>query len=159
MTHAHIATGHDEAKFGVPRDDVSRAVDLVETLAPPRARRHDDARRLAASRAIAPYLESARVLFGLVRSLRDAGRVRSLEFVDTGGGFGVDYAGGDAGAEGSRCPGRRSSSAPPALAQRAHGLDDLALFVEPGRRLVAPHGVLVARVIQAKVTAPRRAGS
>src|SRR5580704_2989883 len=29
-THAHIATGHDGAKFGVPGPDVARAVELVE---------------------------------------------------------------------------------------------------------------------------------
>src|ERR1700722_3526442 len=29
-THAHIATGHDRAKFGIPRDDVPRAVDACE---------------------------------------------------------------------------------------------------------------------------------
>ncbi len=155
-THAHIATGHDRAKFGVPRGDVSRAVDLVERSP------HLELVGMTAHVgshfvSTAPYVESASVLFGLVRSLRDAGRVRSLEFVDTGGGFGVDY-GPDAGGEEPR-----PSLPPPAefiraarSAQRAVRLDDLALYVEPGRSLVAPHGVLVARVVQVKVAATAR---
>jgi diaminopimelate decarboxylase len=36
--------------------------------------------------------------------------------------------------------------------QRASGVDDLALYIEPGRSLVAAHGVLLARVVQTKVT-------
>jgi diaminopimelate decarboxylase len=40
--------------------------------------------------------------------------------------------------------------------QRAHGLDDLALYVEPGRSMVAPHGVLLATVIQPKVSSAGR---
>ena len=39
---------------------------------------------------------------------------------------------------------------------RLKGLDDLALYVEPGRCLVAAAGVLVARVIQAKVAQAAR---
>jgi len=39
---------------------------------------------------------------------------------------------------------------------KEHGLGDLALNVEPGRSLVAAHGVLVAKVIQRKVVGERR---
>ncbi len=150
-THAHIATGHDRAKFGVPRDDAPAAAELVEKSA------HLELVALSAHvgshfKTVAPYVESARVVFGLVRSMRDAGRGRSLEFVDTGGGFGVDYTG------------EASPPLPPPAefvraaraAQREMGVDDLALYVEPGRCLVAAHGVLLATVIQPKVTATGR---
>jgi diaminopimelate decarboxylase len=40
--------------------------------------------------------------------------------------------------------------------QRAAGLEDLALVVEPGRSMVAAHGVVLAKVIQTKVAADRR---
>jgi diaminopimelate decarboxylase len=40
--------------------------------------------------------------------------------------------------------------------QKEMGLDDLALYCEPGRSLVGAHGVLVARVLQQKVEEPRR---
>jgi diaminopimelate decarboxylase len=151
-THAHIATGHDRAKFGVPRGDVSRAVDLVERsphLELVGMTAHVGSHFLST----APYVESASVLFGLVRSLRDAGRAGSLEFVDTGGGFGVDYLGDDplGGASRGALPRPAEFITSALAAQRAHRLDDLALYVEPGRSLVAPHGVLVARVIQVKI--------
>ncbi len=156
-THAHIATGHDRAKFGVPREDVSRAVELVEG-SPQLELVGMTAHVGSHFVSTAPYVESASVLFGLVRSLRDVGRARSLEFVDTGGGFGVDYAGADAagGNPGASLPLPAEFIQAVRSAQRAHRLDDLALYVEPGRSLVAPHGVLVARVIQVKVAATAR---
>jgi diaminopimelate decarboxylase len=150
-THAHIATGHDRAKFGVPRDDAARAVQLVE------ASSHLELVGMSAHvgshfKTIEPYVDSARVLFGLVRSLRDAGRARSLEFVDTGGGFGVDYT-GDASPP---LPAPAEFVLAARAAQRELGLEDLALYVEPGRCLVAAHGVLVASAIQSKVTKAAR---
>jgi diaminopimelate decarboxylase len=39
---------------------------------------------------------------------------------------------------------------------RDSGLSDLTIVVEPGRSLVAPYGVLVARVVQTKQSAQRR---
>jgi diaminopimelate decarboxylase len=150
-THAHIATGHDRAKFGVPRDDAEIAAGLVEKSA------HLELVGMTAHvgshfKTIAPYVESARVVFGLVRSMRDAGRGRSIEFVDTGGGFGVDYAGDSS----PPLPQPAEFVIAARAAQRELGLDDLALYVEPGRSLVAPHGVLVASVVQVKVTATAR---
>ncbi len=150
-THAHIATGHDRAKFGVPRDDAAIAADLVEKSG------HLELVGMTAHvgshfKTIAPYVESARVVFGLVQSMRDAGRGRSIEFVDTGGGFGVDYAGDSS----PPLPQPAEFVLAARAAQRELGLSDLALYVEPGRCLVAPHGVLVASVIQVKVTANGR---
>jgi diaminopimelate decarboxylase len=94
-------------------------------------------------------VSSARVLFELVGRLRDEGKVPSLVFVDTGGGFGVDYGGGLSLRPADFVRAARSE-------QRAHGLGDLALYVEPGRSLVAAHGVLLARVIQSKVASVTR---
>ncbi len=162
-THKHIATGHDEAKFGVPRADVGRAVALVEvcpSLSLVGVATHAGSQFMSA----APYVDAARVLFGIVRALRDEGRARSLEYVDTGGGFGVDYAApapSHAGPE-VAAVGRGAGPSPEDFVraaqseQRAYGLGDLTLYVEPGRSLVAPFGVLVARVIQVKVAASAR---
>lgn len=156
-THKNIATGHDAAKFGVPREDAPRAVALVEQS--PELRlvgmsAHAGSQFLSTS----PYLDSARVLFGLVRGLREAGRARSLAYVNSGGGFGIDYAAPPPGREDAGhtrpLPGDFVRAA--LAEQRGAGLGDLALYVEPGRSLVAPYGVLLARVIQAKVAAHRR---
>jgi diaminopimelate decarboxylase len=154
-THAHIATGHDRAKFGVPRHDVGRAVQLCE------ASPHLELVGMGAHvgshfKSTGPYVESAEVLFGIVGALRGEGRLRSLAFVDTGGGFGVDY--------GERSPGEGHDALPPPadfvraarIAQERAKLDDLALYVEPGRCLVAAHGVLLARVTQVKVAGDAR---
>lgn len=148
-THAHIATGHDEAKFGVPRRDVARAVERVEASSHLRlvgVTAHAGSQFVELS----PYLDAARVVFELVRDLRAGGRCRTLAFVDSGGGFGIDY--GDAPSVPQPADFVRAVMAE----QRAFGLGDLELHVEPGRSLVAPHGVLVARVIQAKVASTRR---
>jgi diaminopimelate decarboxylase len=151
-THAHIATGHDKAKFGVPRSDVGRAVALVET-SPLLELVGMTTHAGSHFRDAGPYMESARVLFREVRALRDAGRARSLRFVDTGGGFGVDY--GDV-AEGPPWPRPADYVRAVRVEQRAHGLDDLALYVEPGRSMVAPHGLVLATVIQPKVSSAGR---
>ena len=129
-THAHIATGHDEAKFGVAAADVgargrrrSSASPHLELVGHGGARGlavHVDRRRTSRRRACSS---------SIVRELRARGRVPALAFVDTGGGFG------------DRLRRRRRASAGPARlrarrARRAAGVaasDDLALHVEPGR--------------------------
>jgi diaminopimelate decarboxylase len=146
-THAHIATGHDEAKFGVPRGDVDAAIGRIASS------EHLTLIGLGSHvgsqfSSLDAYLEAARALFGFVKRVRSLGLV-SLAFVDTGGGFGVDYGDG--------CPVRPADFVRAARAeQRAAGLDDLALYVEPGRSLVAAHGVVLAKVIQTKVATDRR---
>lgn len=146
-SHAHIATGHDEAKFGIVARDLPAAFAELE--------RAGAAVRLAGLSTHvgsmlatpAPYLESARVVCGVARERLGAGS--ALEFLDFGGGFGIDYGGAPV-------------DAPPAFVHaalallREQGLDALALVVEPGRALVAPFGVLVAGVVQSKQSGTRR---
>jgi diaminopimelate decarboxylase len=148
-THAHIATGHDRAKFGVPRDQVPRAAERIEAST--------DLTLVGMTSHVGshftdvgPYVAAAQVLFSLVRTMRDGGRLKSLQYVDTGGGFGVAYS-------------DQATVEPPSAfvmaaraEQRAARLSDLALYVEPGRCLVAAHGVLLARVVQTKETSAGR---
>jgi diaminopimelate decarboxylase len=138
-THAHIATGHDEAKFGIPKEDVGAALAAV------RAARHVELVGLAvhvgSQITSDAYLSAARALFDVTRSVRDV--KTPLAFLDTGGGFSVDYGAG--------CSARPADVVRTTReAQKAADLDDLALHVEPGRALVAAHGVLLATVIQPK---------
>ena len=147
-THAHIATGHDKAKFGVARADVARAVERIES-APELVLSSVGCHAGSQFATLEPYLAAARVVFDLVRGLRAEGRLTSLAFVDSGGGFGVDYGDG--------CSVTPSDFVRAArVEQIARGLGDLKLTVEPGRSLVASHGVLLARVIQAKVASTGR---
>jgi diaminopimelate decarboxylase len=153
-THAHVATGHDRAKFGIMREDVVAAVRRIE--ASPDLELVGMATHVGSQfMSLEPYVDGARVLLDLVRGLRDAGELASLTFVDTGGGFGFDY--GDPSAPQAATRPRPADFVRAALSeQRSRRLDDLALYVEPGRALVAAHGVLLARVVQPKVTALAR---
>ena len=144
-THSYIATGHDEAKFGVPLASVPAA---LEALGRSKQVRLVGVGSHVGSQltAIEGYLASARALFAFARDVR--GRF-PLDFLDTGGGFGIDYGDG--------CPVRPADfiRATRRL-QKELGLDDLALYCEPGRSLVGAHGVLVASVIQRKIAEDRR---
>jgi diaminopimelate decarboxylase len=139
-THAHVTTGHDEAKFGVARDDVAAALSLAHRskhVALIGISTHVGS-QLTATEA---YVTAGRVVFEVARAARERGA--ALRFVGTGGGFGIDYGEGCATKPADFVRAIRAE-------QRAAGLDDLALHVEPGRALVAAHGVLLAKVIQTK---------
>jgi len=144
-THSYIATGHDEAKFGVPLASVTDALGRIEG---DRHLRLVGVGSHVGSQLTATdgYLASASALFTFAREVRAR---FDLTFVDAGGGFGIDYGDG--------CPVRPADFMRlTRKLQREMGLDDLALYCEPGRSLVGAHGVLVASVIQRKIALPRR---
>lgn len=138
-THSYIATGHDDAKFGVA---VSRLPDALEVVARSPSLRLVGLNAHVGSQftSVDPYLAGAKTLFGLAREVRAR---FPLAFIDTGGGFGIDYGDG--------CPVRPADFIRATrVLQREFGLDDLMLGCEPGRALVAAHGVVLSRVIQRK---------
>ena len=141
-THSYIATGHDEAKFGVPLASLADAItagadlDLVGLTA------HVGSQFTSTD----AYLASSRALFKVVREVRGQ---RPLRFVDTGGGFGIDYTGTPVTSPAQFIRETRAL-------QREMGLEDLSLHIEPGRCLVGAHGVLVSKVIQPKIAGERR---
>jgi len=144
-THVHIATGHDEAKFGVPLHQVQDAVQRV--LAEPSLRLVGLTSHTGSQfTQTAPYLTAARTLLGIARDL--ANKVQ-WSFLDTGGGFGIDY--------GEGCPVRPQDfvRAVRGIATEL-GLGGVRLLCEPGRSLVGAHGVLLARILQTKITQARR---
>ena len=90
-THAHVATGHDEAKFGIA------TADLGEALAAIGAAKNVSLSGISSHVGsqffrTAPYVAAARIACELAASVRQR---FPLEFVDTGGGFGVDYTGAE----------------------------------------------------------------
>ncbi|MEP7126621.1 MAG: diaminopimelate decarboxylase [Byssovorax sp.] len=139
-THAHVATGHDEAKFGVARADLAAAWEALARSP------HLDLVGLSSHvgsqlTATGEYLAAAEVLLALAVDRRQAGA--RFEFIDFGGGFGVDYGAG--------CPVKPADFARAgAKLLDASPLAALELVVEPGRSLVAAHGALCASVISAK---------
>ncbi|MBX3127002.1 MAG: diaminopimelate decarboxylase [Polyangiaceae bacterium] len=146
-SHAHIATGHDEAKFGVIMADLPVALERVAAYAAHLRLAGLSTHVGSMLATVEPYLSSARVIVDA--ALRLGPRLAELEFLDFGGGYGIDY--------------EREPVAPPgdfaraslALLEQA-GLSRLTLVVEPGRALVAPFGVLLARTLQSKSSSTRR---
>lgn len=150
-THAGVATGHDEAKFGVPAEDLGAA---WEELA-----RAPELTLVGLSCHIGSqltredqYLHAADLLLGIAAAREAA--AGPLEYVDFGGGFGIDY-----GAAPDAAPPARFAAAVTARVL-ASPLAGRTILVEPGRCLVAEHGVLCSSVVLAKRTraaaTPRR---
>ena len=146
-SHAHISTGHDKAKFGITRADVGRAFEAVDANADTLVAVGLSTHIGSMLGEVAPYLKSAEHVCDVARARRAS--KAGLEYVNFGGGFGIDYGTGQ-----SARPADFARSAVELL--RAEGLGDLMLVAEPGRSMVGAHGVLVARVVQSKVSAEQQ---
>jgi diaminopimelate decarboxylase len=146
-SHSHIATGHDAAKFGITRADLSAAWQAID--AAPEALVGVGVSTHVGSMLTEPdaYLASARSVCEIARSRR--AQQPGLEYVDFGGGFGIDYGGRPA-----RAPADFARASLKLLEEER--LSDLMLVAEPGRSLVGPYGILVANVVQAKQSGERR---
>jgi len=142
-THAKIATGKKENKFGVEFGEAAAAYRLAASLpgiAPVGLAVHIGSQLTE----LAPYRRAFERLAGLARSLRGAGL--TVDRVDLGGGLGIRY----------------HDELPPEPAEYARTVREvfgghrLALALEPGRVLTGPAGLLVARVVYVKEGATRR---
>jgi diaminopimelate decarboxylase len=138
-THAKIATGKSENKFGIP---ISRARDVYA-----QAGKLDGVRVAGVDMHIGsqitelqPFDDAFALLSDFVRTLRADGH--HIEHVDLGGGLGIPY--------------REDNEPPPdpaayaAVVKRATRDLDCTLIFEPGRMIVGNAGILVARVIYVK---------
>lgn len=140
-THAYIATGHDEAKFGIPRADVPACIDAV--AASPELDLVGISSHVGSQlKDTTDYVAAASRLLDLADEV-ETRRGAKLVMIDFGGGFGIDYGDG--------CPATPAGFAA-ALAELVARRDrtHVRVVVEPGRSLVASHGVLCASVIQTK---------
>ncbi len=142
--HRYIATGHEEAKFGVAP---------TEALAAWAARarwphlRLDGVHLHVGSQLLeaAPLERAARTALELADE--SARRGAPLGLANLGGGFGIDYTGG-----GRDFPLEEYARWIAALAPASR----LEWVVEPGRWLAAPVGVLLAEVLGVKRRGARR---
>lgn len=145
-SHAHVATGHEDAKFGITLADLGAAwerADAMPELSVVGVSGHVG----STLREVEAYLASARVVCDVARTRRSRGKM--LDFIDFGGGFGIDYGG-------KPVPPPRDFITAARRVQEEAGLSDLSLVIEPGRSMVAPYGVLVASVLQQKRTRTTR---
>src|SRR5262249_4912885 len=135
-THAKIATGRSEDKFGIP---ISRAREVYAHAAKLKGLRVAGVDMHIGSQIteLAPFGEAFALLSDFVRTLRADGH--TIEHVDLGGGLGIPY--------------RDDNEPPPdpdayarVVKQATRDLDCTLIF-EPGRLIVGNAGILVSRVL------------
>jgi diaminopimelate decarboxylase len=136
-SHPHISTGLKRNKFGVPIGD-AREIVLEAARRPALEFVGVHVHIGSQVTSLDPLQRAADALSALGRELLDAGV--PLEHLDLGGGLGISY-------DGSHVPDVEPYADVVGRAAQASGL---SIVVEPGRWLIGPPGVLVARVIDTK---------
>src|SRR5215469_625750 len=138
-THAKIATGKAENKFGIP---ISRAREVYARAAKLKGVRVTGVDMHIGSQIteLDPFSDAFELLADFVRALRDDGHV--IRHVDLGGGLGIPY--------------REDNEPPPdpqayaAVVKRATKALGCKLIFEPGRLIVGNAGILLTRVLYVK---------
>jgi diaminopimelate decarboxylase len=138
-THAKIATGKSENKFGIP---ISRARDVYARAAklPSLEVTGVDMHIGSQITELEPFDDAFALLSDFVRTLRADGH--AISHVDLGGGLGIPY--------------REDNDPPPhpeayaAMVKRATRDLDCMLIFEPGRLIVGNAGILLTRVLYLK---------
>jgi diaminopimelate decarboxylase len=138
-THAKIATGKAENKFGIP---ISQAREVYARAAKLPGLRVAGVDMHIGSQIteLAPFDDAFALLSDFVRVLRADGHV--IAHVDLGGGLGIPYR-----ADNDPPP---SPEAYAAVVKRATRDLDCKLIFEPGRLIVGNAGILVTRVLYVK---------
>jgi len=138
-THAKIATGKAENKFGIP---ISRARAVYARAASLEGVRVVGVDMHIGSQIVEldPFNDAFILLADFVRELRADGHV--IHHVDLGGGLGIPYR------EDNEPPPDPSAYA--AVVKRATRDLDCQLIFEPGRLIVGNAGILVTRVLYLK---------
>ena len=138
-THAKIATGKSENKFGIP---ISRARDVYKMAADLKGLKvvGIDVHIGSQLTELAPFEAAYLKVADLVAELRTDGH--TIDRLDLGGGLGIPYT--------------RSNEAPPlpteygAMVQNTVGHLGCEIEIEPGRLISGNAGLLVSEVIYAK---------
>src|SRR5216117_1613176 len=138
-THAKIATGKSENKFGIP---ISRAREVYRHAGKLKGLRASGVDMHIGSQItdLQPFDDAFALLSDFVRTLRADGH--HIEHVDLGGGLGIPY--------------REDNDPPPhpeayaAMVKRATRDLDCMLIFEPGRLIVGNAGILLTRVLYLK---------
>jgi diaminopimelate decarboxylase len=138
-THAKIATGKAENKFGIP---ISRAREVYARAAKLKGVRVAGVDMHIGSQIVEldPFGDAFALLSDFVRALRADGH--TIAHVDLGGGLGIPY--------------RKDNEPPPdpdayaAVVKRATAGLGCKLIFEPGRLIVGNAGILVSRVLYVK---------
>jgi diaminopimelate decarboxylase len=139
-THPYISTGLRKHKFGVP---IAMARALYAKASGARYLKVGGVSVHIGSQItdVAPFAEAVTRVAELVRELRGDGH--SIDYVDTGGGLGIEYQ--ESGTEfADYVAGYARAVTSPLRGLNVH------LLLEPGRAIVGPAGVLVTSVLYKK---------
>jgi diaminopimelate decarboxylase len=138
-SHPHISTGLKINKFGMPLDAVRESVATMAdrtSLALVGLHVHIGSQITT----LEPLTQAASLAVGLAAELRACAGGARLEYLDLGGGLGISY-------DGRLVPGVEEYASALRSVVAPSGLP---IVLEPGRVIVGPAGVLVARVIDVK---------
>jgi diaminopimelate decarboxylase len=144
-THPYISTGLQKHKFGVP---IADAVDLYAQASDCRFLQVAGVSVHIGSQITdpGPFQATMERLAALVQQLRHRGH--RIEYVDAGGGLGIDYMG----AQNFRSSIHQYAQA---LIPPLHE-SGVKLLLEPGRSIAGPAGVLLTRILCRKSNSNKR---
>ncbi len=131
------AEGPTESKFGLTRNNYERALDVI-SQSPGLKLKSIGVYLGSRISSIDPYIEGANALVDLFLQAQAAGN--EMEYINMGGGFGIDYEEGE-----SFAISDLAGEIIPILKE----IDGKVIF-EPGRFLVADSGMLITQVLGVK---------
>jgi len=139
QTHPKIATGLKTSKFGIPWEEVIDAYRLAVELPnviPCGIHCHIGSQILDVS----PFVEALNRLFDVALKIEELGV--EIEFLDLGGGLGIDYTG-----KGAPTPKDFANAILPVFDERIKELKSKPeLWLEPGRSIVGNTTILLTKV-------------
>ncbi len=144
-THPKIATGLKESKFGLPEEQALKAYEIalkMKNVVPKGIHCHIGSQILETS----PFVSAMRKLGKIAKAIENLGV--ELDFIDIGGGLGIDYEG-----KGAITPYDLARDLLPAFEEVSSDLkSDPMLWLEPGRSIVGNTTILLTRVNAVKRT-------
>ena len=144
-THPKIATGLKESKFGLPEEQALKAYEMalrMKNVVPKGIHCHIGSQILETS----PFISALRKLGKIAKTIENLGV--ELDFIDIGGGLGIDYEG-----KGAITPHDLAKELLPVFEEVSSDLNsDPMLWLEPGRSIVGNTTVLLTRVNAVKRT-------
>lgn len=136
-THPYISTGQHAHKFGVPWPIAHKMLRFAAThpwLQPVSIAAHIGSQIVD----VAPFVEASNFIADLATELRSEGI--TLQYLDIGGGLGIDYEGNGS----------------PAIADWITAVSQpitdagFPIVLEPGRSIIGPTGILLTQVVYTK---------
>jgi diaminopimelate decarboxylase len=148
-THGYITTGKKDTKFGI---DIDRAGEVFRGFAQTTAANGKPGLRLTGVHIhigsqiteVGPYVEALRKTLALIETLRGDGL--AVDWLDLGGGFGINYQGDHA------LPAAAFAAALLPMLRNA----GLKVALEPGRYIAGNAGILLTQVLYLKQGGTKR---